>query len=57
MRPPSASKHLQVEDRQSTSAQSQFLDACRSYNRGDLDVEQFAEDTVRLGFRSPSGKD
>jgi hypothetical protein len=43
-------KHLQVEDRQSTSAQSQFLDACRSRNRGDLDAEQFAEATVRLGF-------
>ena len=31
-------EHLQVEDRQSTSAQSQFLDACRSRNRGELDA-------------------
>jgi hypothetical protein len=31
-------EHLQVEDRQSTSAQSQFLDACRSRNRGDLEA-------------------
>jgi hypothetical protein len=43
-------KHLRVEDRQSTSAQSQFLDACRRRNRGDLDAEQLAEATVRLGF-------
>jgi hypothetical protein len=43
-------KHLQVEDRQSTSAQSQFPDACRSRNRGDLEAAQFAEATVRLGF-------
>jgi hypothetical protein len=31
---------LQGEDRQSTSAQSQFLDACRSRNRGELDAMQ-----------------
>jgi len=43
-------EHLQVEDRQSTSAQSQFLDACRSRNRGDLDAAQLAEAAVRLGF-------
>jgi 5-methylcytosine-specific restriction endonuclease McrA len=43
-------EHLQVEDRQSTSAQSQFLDACRSRNRGELDDAQLAELTVRLGF-------
>jgi hypothetical protein len=43
-------EHLQVEDRQSTSAQSQFLDACRSRNRGDLKAAQLTEATVRLGF-------
>ena len=43
-------EHLQVEDRQSTSARSQFLDACRSRNRGELDAAQLAEATVRLGF-------
>jgi hypothetical protein len=42
-------EHLKVEDRQSTSAQSQFLDVCRSRNRGDLDAAQLAEATVRLG--------
>src|ERR1700688_3503815 len=43
-------EHLQVQDRQSTSAQSQFLDACRSRNRGDLEAAQLAEAMVRLGF-------
>ena len=43
-------EHLQVEDSQSTSAQSQFLDACRSRNRGDLEAAELAEATVRLGF-------
>ncbi len=43
-------EHLQIEDRQSTSAQSQFLDSCRSRNRGELDDAQLAEHTVRLGF-------
>jgi len=43
-------RNLQVEDRQSTSAQSQFLDACRSRNRGELEAAQLAEVTVRLGF-------
>ena len=43
-------EHLQVEDRQSTSARSQFLDACRSHNRGELDAAQLAEVTIRLGF-------
>jgi hypothetical protein len=43
-------EHLQVEDRQSTSAGSQFLDACRSRNRADLEAAQLAEATVRLGF-------
>jgi hypothetical protein len=42
--------HPWTEDRQSTSAQSQFLDACRSRNRGELDAAQLAEVTVRLGF-------
>jgi hypothetical protein len=43
-------EHLQIEDRQSTSARSQFLDACRSRNRGELDAAKLADATVRLGF-------
>jgi len=45
-------EHLLAEDRQSTSARSQFLDACRSRNRGELDAAQLAEATVRLGFNN-----
>ena len=30
-------EHLRAEDRQSTSARSRFLDACRARNRGELD--------------------
>jgi hypothetical protein len=47
-------EHLQVEDRQSTSAQGQFLDACRSRNRGELDATQLAEVTVRLASPTSS---
>ena len=43
-------EHLRVEDRQSTSAMSRFLDACRSRNRGELDDARLAEVTARLGF-------
>ena len=43
-------EHLRVEDRQSTSAMSRFLNACRSHNRGELDEAKLAEVTARLGF-------
>jgi hypothetical protein len=43
-------EHLLAEDRQSTSARSRFLDACRSHNRAELDAAQLNEVTVRLGF-------
>ena len=45
-------EHLLAEDRQSTSARSRFLDACRSRNRGELDAAQLAEATVQLGFNN-----
>jgi hypothetical protein len=45
-------EHLLAEDRQTTSAQSRFLDACRSHNRGELDVPQLTEVTVQLGFNN-----
>jgi hypothetical protein len=47
-------EHLRVEDRQSTSAMSRFLDACRSRNRGELDDERLAERTVRSGSPTSS---
>jgi hypothetical protein len=45
-------EHLLAEDRQSTSARSRFLEACRSRNRGELDAAQLAEVTVQLGFNN-----
>jgi hypothetical protein len=47
-------EHLLAEDRQSTSARSLFLEACRSRNRGELDAAQLAEVTVQLGFTTSS---
>lgn len=43
-------EHLRHADKQGTSARSPFLDACRSFNRGDLTEEQLVEITVRRGF-------
>ncbi len=45
-------EHLLAEDRQSTSARSRFLEACRSRNRGELEAAQLAEVTVQLGFNN-----
>ena len=45
-------EHLRAEDRQSTSAMSRFLNACRSHNRGELDDAKLAEATVRFGFNN-----
>ena len=43
-------EHLKLSDRQSTSAQSRFLDACRACNQGELTETQLIEQTARLGF-------
>lgn len=45
-------EHLRAEDRQTTSAQSRFLDACRAHNHGEFDQAQLTETTVRLGFQN-----
>ncbi|KAA0232630.1 MAG: HNH endonuclease [Actinobacteria bacterium] len=45
-------RHLAVADRQATSPRSQFLDACRAHNRGDMTDEQLIETTARLGFKN-----
>lgn len=45
-------RHLELEDKQTTSAQSRFLDACRSRSRGELDETKLIETTVRLGFQN-----
>jgi 5-methylcytosine-specific restriction endonuclease McrA len=43
-------RHLQTNDKQGTFQRSQFLDACRGYNRGETDDDGLREATVRLGF-------
>jgi hypothetical protein len=43
-------EHLKLSDKQGTSAQSRFLDACRAFNRGELTETQFIEQTAQLGF-------
>lgn len=45
-------EHLKLSDKQGTSAQSRFLDACRAYNRGELTQTQLVEQTARLGFNN-----
>lgn len=45
-------EHLRLEDRQSTSSRSRFLDACRAHNRGESTEAELAEATARLGFEN-----
>jgi hypothetical protein len=42
--------HLRNNDKQGTFERSRFLDACRSYNSGDLDEDGLRAKTVELGF-------
>ena len=42
--------HLRLVDTQGTSKSSRFLDMCRSYNAGDVGVDQLQGGTARLGF-------
>lgn len=43
-------EHLKVVDKQTTSRSSQFLDACRAFNRGELSEDTLIGTTARLGF-------
>jgi 5-methylcytosine-specific restriction endonuclease McrA len=43
-------EHLRTHDKQGTSQQSRFLDACRAYNNGELDADGLRAKTVQLGF-------
>jgi hypothetical protein len=45
-------EHLALADKQATSAQSRFLDACRAHNRGELTQSQLIDQTARLGFNN-----
>ena len=42
--------HLKLADKQGTAPSSQFLEACRTFNRGELTKEELLASTVRLGF-------
>ncbi|WP_169983553.1 HNH endonuclease domain-containing protein [Microbispora sp. H10836] len=41
---------LQRQPRQGTAARSRFLDACRTFNAGELDRDTLHQRTVQLGF-------
>jgi hypothetical protein len=45
-------EHLKLADRQGTNPSSQFLDACRRFNRGELSETDLADAAVRLGFNN-----
>jgi hypothetical protein len=44
--------HLKASEKQITASSSQFLDACRSSNAGEISESQLTEATVRLGFQN-----
>ena len=44
--------HLRANDKQGTFRQSRFLDACRAFNRGEIDADGLRAKTVQLGFNN-----
>lgn len=46
------SEHMRLSKTQGTFKNGKFLQACESFNRGILGVEQLSEVTVRLGFNN-----
>jgi hypothetical protein len=45
-------EHLSRADKQATSRSSQFLDACRAFNKGEFPEDRLQQTTVRLGFNN-----
>ena len=43
-------RHLGVQDKQTTSRTSRFLDMLRGFNRGEIDIDEKIDSTARLGF-------
>jgi hypothetical protein len=43
-------EHMRAHDKQGTFERSRFLDACRAFNRGELDEDGLRAKTVQLGF-------
>ena len=48
-------EHLARVEKQTTSRSSKFLDACRSFNRGELTEDRLTETTVKLSFNNVIG--
>jgi hypothetical protein len=44
--------HLLNADKQGSSSQSKFLEACRSFNKQEIDKDKLTDQTVRLGFNN-----
>jgi hypothetical protein len=45
-------EHLSRVDKQATSRSSEFLEACRSFNKGELPEDKLVQTTVRFGFNN-----
>jgi hypothetical protein len=45
-------EHLRLANKQGTFKKSQFLDACRKANTGELSEQQVVEQAVKLGFNN-----
>lgn len=43
-------EHLKLNDKQSTSGQSRFLDCCRQFNNRQITKDNLVEETIKLGF-------
>ena len=44
--------HLKLEDKQTTSSSSKFLNVCRQFNAGAIDEEELIKATIRDGFNN-----
>jgi hypothetical protein len=45
-------QHLIICDKQGTSENSRFLDACREFNANNINHDQLIDTTLRLGFNN-----
>jgi hypothetical protein len=43
-------EHLKINDKQTTSRSSRFLDACRQFNNGEISHDELIHLTTKLGF-------
>jgi hypothetical protein len=45
-------EHLLKADKQSTATSRKFIDACRAFNRGEIDIQKLTETTIRFEFNN-----